>query len=179
MIRVTKHTSDICGCITWFEWDDQTPEGSRVHTDIAVSPCQIHDPVNFGNTVIHDSSSNSSKQLVIGSTEKSVIFILDVRPAKIKDIIPLSMTLIPREEMYLREGARAVLLNVDEISEDALDEEGKPAGRQFKEDFDVSLEYNEDRKLVVRLEGVSSSEKQIAETAITDSSLDKDKIIVS
>lgn len=179
MIKITKHTSSICGCVTWYEWDTDDADGSRVHTDIAVSPCAIHDPVNFGKTLVVDTASENSQQAVRQSSLNSVEVISDVRPAQIKDVIPLSISIVPRQEMYLQEETRAVLLQVPDISEDELDAKGNIVGRRFKEDVSVSFEFNEDRKLVLAIEGVEVSEKQAAETAINDSDLDKSLIIIS
>lgn len=179
MIKITKHTSNICGCVTWYEWDTDDAEGSRVHTDIAVAPCVIHDPVNFGKTLIVDTLNSESLHLVGQSSPNPVEIVSDVRPAQIKDVIPLSISITARKEMYLQEETRAVLLQVPDISEDELDAKGNIVGRRFKEDVSVSFEFNEDRKLVLAIEGVEVSEKQAAETAINDSDLDKSLIIIS
>lgn len=178
MIKITKHTSNICGCITWYEWDTDDDEGSRVHTDIAVAPCKVHDPVNFGKTLVDDATSDNSKQLVSGSTINPVEFVSDIRPPQIKDVIPLSSTIVARNEMYLQEETRSVLLQVDEISQEEFDDNLKPVGRKFKDGINAGFSFNEDRKLVVSLEGAEVSEKDIAQTVLNDSSLDTGLIIL-
>lgn len=179
MIKITKHTSSICGCITWYEWDDAIDEGSRIHTDIAVSPCQIHDPVNFGKTLVVDTVPGGLQQIVRQSSDKPIEVLPDVRPPQVKDVIPLSFTIVPRGEMYLQEETRAVLLQVPEISEDELDEEGKPIGRKFLDAINADFSFDSQRKLLVSLEGAKLSDKQIAETALDSSGLDTNKIIIS
>lgn len=179
MIKVTKHTSNICGCITWFEWETDDNEGSRVHTDIAVSPCAVHDPLNFGKTIMVDTAGGPSRQLVINSSVNPVEVVSDIRPDQIKDIIPLSLTIESRKEMYLQEETRAVLLQIQEISEEAFDDNAKPVGRKFKDEIDAIFLFNEDRKLLVSLEGALTSEKDTAQTALDNSSLDTALIIIS
>lgn len=177
MIRITKHTSNICGCITWFQWDDQEAQGSRVFTDIAVSPCQVHDPVNYGKTLIADTTHPDSVSAVSRSSDKPLELIADVRPSQVKDVIPLSKTIAPREEMYLREGTRAVLLQVSEISEDELDEKGAVIGRKFKDGISFEAAFDASRKMSFDLKGATQSEKDAANTAIDSSDIDGDKIV--
>lgn len=179
MIKITKHTSNICGCVTWYEWDTDQAEGSRVHTDVAVSPCAIHDPANFGKTLIVNTLNTVSIQLIGQSSVNPVEIVSDVRPSQIKDIVPLSISITARKEMYLQEETRAVLLKVPEISEDELDEKGNILGRKFKEAIEVNFDFNEDRKMVVGIDGAKISEKQALETALNNSDLDKSLIIIS
>lgn len=176
MIKITKHTSDICGCVTWYEWDDQVAQEVRVHTDIAVSPCQIHNVLNFGKTLLVDTASLSSENIVKGSTPNITEKVSDVRPSQVKDIIPLSITVDARKEMHLKEDARSVLIQVEEISEEAFDENGKPQGREFKDGIQAIFEFDKDRKLVISLEGAETSEKESAELALSDSDLDNKDI---
>lgn len=179
MIKITKHTSDICGCVTWYEWDTDQDEGSRIHTDIAVSPCVIHDPVNFGKTLVVDTAPGGSQQIVRQSCFNELEVVSDIRPEKVKDVIPLSISLVPRSEMYLKQETIGVLLEVPEISEDELDDGGKPIGRKFKDEINADFSFDAQRKLIVSLEGAEASEKQVVQDAIDNSGLDTDKIIIS
>lgn len=176
MIKITKHTSDICGCVTWYEWDDQVSQELRVHTDIAVSPCEIHNKLNFGKTLLVDTASLSSENIVRGSTPNITEKVSDIRPGQIKDIIPLSITVDARKEMHLKEDARSVLIQVEGISQEAFDENGKPQGREFKDGIITVFEFDKDRKLVISLDGAQTSEKESAETALSESVLDNQDI---
>lgn len=179
MIQITKHTSDICGCVTWYEWDDQVAQEVRVHTDIAVSPCQIHNVSNFGTTLLVNTASLSSENIVKGSTPNITEKVADIRPSQVKDIIPLSITVNARKEMHLQEEARSILLQVAEISEDSLDENGKTQGRKFKDGIQAIFTFDDARKLTVSLEGAEISEKESAETALSNSNLDSENIKIS
>lgn len=176
MIKITKHTSSICGCVTWYEWDDQVSPEDRVHTDIAVSACEIHSESDFGTTLLVDSASLSSENIVKASTPNLIKKVSDVRPEQVKDIIPLSITLKARKEMHLQEDARSILLQVEAISEDALDELGKPQGRKFKDGIEATFTFDDARNMSISLQGAEISEKQSAELALSDSHLDLENI---
>lgn len=153
MIRVTKWTSDICGCITWFAFDDAVALEERVHTDVAYAPCGIHDPDNVERTLLLDEAGEFISERVRASSPHRVVTISDpARPDRARGSAPMSRSAAHRAEMYLKEDTKEILLNMPEFGRDGVN------GREFIGP-DPVVTFDAARNLVVDLPGAAAGNK--------------------
>lgn len=45
MKHITRWKPDTCNCVLEYEWDDQEPSDTRVHTPITVEACEVHSSI--------------------------------------------------------------------------------------------------------------------------------------
>lgn len=200
MRAITELTSKICGCTTWSEWETTDPQETRVVTDFAICPCQIHDPVNHGKILLDENYANREYLINIRDTQltltgesvlmtfmpgKTIEKFTEVRPTEItnkKDssrVVPLSKSTDFRKEIILKANTEGVLLNVPEISEDDLvldleTGEIENRGRKFKQGIEFEATFNNQRRMSVNLKGANASQKNIARLAVQNAPIDVD-----
>lgn len=69
MKHITTWHPDTCDCVISYEWDDQDPEATRVHTAVDSKVCEVHKQHegNHVNAMAAVMDENTRKNLILAS----------------------------------------------------------------------------------------------------------------
>lgn len=81
-IQRTQWSPSNCSCIIEYEWDDTTPEDSRIHTPVQSIKCSVHSNLTT-NQQVYDATLGESRKMSWG-----LLTLLDNAPSTIYDVYP-------------------------------------------------------------------------------------------